>query len=204
MLVQQAMVNCMKKFVTLERGVGKMIDDLFEKTLATKSIFKGKVIELVVKDVQLPDGNTSKREVVYHPGAVAVIAVTEEKKIVLVNQFRKALEKTIVEIPAGKLEKGEEPLDCAKRELEEETGYKSEELTFVTSFYTSPGFADEIIHVFYTDALLKGETNPDSDEFIDVVEVTLEEAEKLMLEQRIHDAKTVFAIQYLKLKGGLA
>lgn len=94
------------------------------------------------------EGAHVKREIVKHPGAVAVLAVTEEGKIILVNQFRKPLERTIVEIPAGKLEKGEEPEHTALRELEEETGYTAETLTKITAFYTSPGFADEIVHLF--------------------------------------------------------
>lgn len=181
-----------------------MKHDFYEKTLSTESIFKGKVIDLVVKDVELPDGNTSKREIINHPGAVAIIALTKESKILLIEQFRKPLEKTIIEIPAGKLEKGEDPLACAKRELEEETGYKANKITFVTSFYTSPGFADELIHVYFTDHIEIGKVNRDEDEFLNVLEVSLQEAEQLMEQQLIHDAKTVYAIQYLKLKGGLA
>ncbi len=178
-----------------------MKEDFYEKTLSTTSIFSGRVVDLVVKDVELPDGNTSKREIVNHPGAVAVIALTKEKKILLIKQFRKPLEKTIVEIPAGKLEKGEDPLECAKRELEEETGYKPLEMELVTSFYTSPGFANEIIYIYFTDKMEAGEVNCDDDEFLAVMEVTLAEAEQLIEQQVIHDAKTMYAIQYLKLKG---
>ncbi len=179
------------------------MNKFFEKTISEKTIFNGRIIDLVVKDVELPDGKTSKREIINHPGAVAVIAVTESKKLLLIKQFRKPLEKTIVEIPAGKLEKGEDPLECAKRELEEETGYKSNELQAVTSFYTSPGFADELVHIYFTDKLELGKVSLDEDEFLDVMEVTIEEAEELIEKQLIHDAKTVYAIQYLKLKGVL-
>ena len=91
----------------------------------------------------------AKREIIKHPGAVAIIAITEDKKIILVEQYRKALERTIVEIPAGKLEKGEEPAECAKRELEEETGYDCETLELINSLDTSPGFADEIVDVYF-------------------------------------------------------
>ncbi|MFN7253074.1 MAG: NUDIX hydrolase [Anaerobacillus sp.] len=180
-----------------------MKDEFYEKTISTKPIFSGRVIDLVVKDVELPDGKTSKREIINHPGAVAVIALTKENKILLVKQFRKPLEKTIVEIPAGKLEIGEDPLECAKRELEEETGYKALNIKFITSFYTSPGFADELIHIYFTDQIEIGEINCDEDEFLSVMEISLQEAEKLIEQQIIHDAKTVYAIQFLKLKGGL-
>ncbi|MEC1961090.1 ADP-ribose pyrophosphatase, partial [Bacillus subtilis] len=116
---------------------------LEEKTIAKEQIFSGKVIDLYVEDVELPNGKASKREIVKHPGAVAVLAVTDEGKIIMVKQFRKPLERTIVEIPAGKLEKGEEPEYTALREPEEETGYTAKKLTKITAFYTSPGFADE-------------------------------------------------------------
>lgn len=178
-----------------------MTNKFFEKTLSTTPIFSGRVIDLVVKDVELPNGKTSKREIINHPGAVAVIAITEDKKLLLINQFRKPLEKTIVEIPAGKLEKDEDPLDCANRELEEETGYKAVKLEFISSFYTSPGFANEIIYLYFTDKIELGEINRDEDEFIDVIEATLSEAEMMIKDQIIHDAKTIFAIQYLKLNG---
>lgn len=177
-----------------------MKDFFYEKTLSIKNIFKGRVVDLNVHEVELPDGKTSNREVINHPGAVAVIALTKEGKLVLVRQFRKPLEKTIVEIPAGKLEKDEDPMQCAKRELEEETGYKTDELEYVTSFYTSPGFADELIHIYYTDKLEIGNVATDEDEFVSVEEVTLLEAEQLQKQKLIYDAKTVFAVQYLQLR----
>jgi ADP-ribose pyrophosphatase len=118
---------------------------LEEKTIHTEKIFSGKIVTLEVQEVELPNGKTSKREIIKHPGAVAVLAVTNENKLVMVEQYRKPLERAIVEIPAGKLEKGEEPAVCARRELEEETGYECESLELLVSFYTSPGFADEFI-----------------------------------------------------------
>jgi ADP-ribose pyrophosphatase len=178
------------------------MDHLIEKTVSTKTIFEGKVIDLVIEEVKLPNGQLSKREIIKHPGAVGIIPLTSNRKIVMVQQYRKPLERVIVEIPAGKLEKGEEPLASAIRELEEETGYSSEKVTYLTSFYTSPGFADEIIHLYMAEDLVKKE-NPaaqDEDEFIDVLEVTLDEALKLMNEKKIYDAKTAYAIQYLQLK----
>ncbi|MEC1686344.1 ADP-ribose pyrophosphatase [Bacillus mojavensis] len=178
---------------------------LEEKTIAKEQIFSGKVIDLYVEDVELPNGKTSKREIVKHPGAVAVLAVTEEGKIILVKQFRKPLERTIVEIPAGKLEKGEEPEYTALRELEEETGYTAKKLTKMTAFYTSPGFADEIVHVFLAEelAVLEEKRELDEDEFVEVMEVTLEDALKLVESREVYDAKTAYAIQYLQLKEAL-
>jgi ADP-ribose pyrophosphatase len=183
-------------------GRANDMEHLVEKTVAKKQIFAGKVIDLYVEEVLLPNGKTSKREIVKHPGAVAIIAVTNEGKIVLVRQYRKAMDRVLVEIPAGKLEKGEAPIATARRELEEETGYKCETLRHLTSFYTSPGFADEIVHLYIAENLSKLENaaSLDEDEFVDVLEVTLEEALQLVKEQQIYDAKTAYAIQYLQLQ----
>lgn len=178
----------------------KRMDHLYEKTTKMTEIFKGKVIDLQIEEVELPNGRTSTREIIKHPGAVAILPITKEGKLVLVRQYRKALDKVIVEIPAGKLEKGEEPLASAKRELEEETGYKANELDFIVSFYTSPGFANEIIYLYITDQLEKGHSAPDEDEFLDVMEVSLEEAEEMVRNEIIHDVKTVFAVQYMKMR----
>ncbi|QTM99723.1 NUDIX domain-containing protein [Sediminibacillus dalangtanensis] len=177
------------------------MDKFEERTIASETIFNGKVVKLQVDEVSLPDGNTSKREIIKHPGAVAIIPVTKDNKILFVEQYRKPLEKTLVEIPAGKLEPGEKPEITAKRELEEETGYTTNELTFLTSFYTSPGFADEIIHLYITKDLhlLEEEVAGDEDEFVDILELSLEEAEQLVKEQRIHDVKTAYAVLYLRL-----
>ncbi len=173
-----------------------------EKTISTENIFQGRIIQLDVDTVSLPNGHTSKRELVRHPGAVAVIALTKEGKLLLVEQYRKPLEKSIVEIPAGKLEEGEKPEVTARRELEEETGYTTDELTWVNSFYTSPGFADELVHIYFTDniRLLKEEIGTDEDEFVELLELTLEETEQLEKDQRVHDVKTSYALLFLKLK----
>ncbi|GIW50554.1 MAG: ADP-ribose pyrophosphatase [Anoxybacillus sp.] len=177
------------------------MDHLYEKTMNQQRIFSGKVIDVYVEDVLLPNGETSKREIVKHPGAVAVLAITEENKIVLVRQYRKALERVLVEIPAGKLEKGEAPLETAKRELEEETGYVCEKMEPLHSFYTSPGFADELVHIFLAKGLTKKSEKQmlDDDEFVDVLEVTLEEALNMVEEKQIYDAKTIYALLYWQL-----
>lgn len=178
---------------------------LEEKTLKSEEIFPGKIISLHLQEVELPNGKTSKREIIKHPGAVAILAVTPENKIIMVEQYRKALERTIVEIPAGKLEKGEEPASCARRELEEETGYVCESLELLTSFFTSPGFADEIVHVYLAKGLTKKEDSAalDEDEFVNLEELTLEEALQYVKEQKIYDAKTIYAVQYLQLQEAL-
>ncbi|WP_411333328.1 NUDIX hydrolase [Metabacillus indicus] len=181
------------------------MNHLKETTKTSEKLFSGRIIDLYLEEVELPNGKTSTREIIKHPGAVAVLALTKDKKLVMVQQYRKAMERVLVEIPAGKLEKGELPEATAKRELEEETGYTTQSLQHLISFYTSPGFADELVHVYYTDDLhvLEEKAELDEDEFVDVLEVTLEEAQQLIDEQRIFDAKTAYAVQYLQLKQAL-
>ena len=177
------------------------MDHLVEKPIKREVLFEGKIIDLHIEEVELPNGHTSRRELIKHPGAVAILALTDENKIVMVQQYRKALDKVIVEIPAGKLEKGEAPEVTAKRELEEETGYDCETLTPLISFYTSPGFADELVHLFIAKDLKKIE-NPaslDEDEFVEIIELTLKEAEQYVKEKKIYDAKTIYAVLYLQL-----
>lgn len=171
-----------------------------EKTIRSKEIFQGKVISLKVDDVSLPNGKVAKREIVNHPGAVAIIPITDDGKLVLVEQYRKALERSIVEIPAGKIDPGEEPEKTARRELEEETGYGCEQLTYLQTFATSPGFADEIIHLYVASKLYKVEDKAalDEDEFVSLMEVTVEEAEQMVKNQQIYDAKTAFAVIWMK------
>jgi ADP-ribose pyrophosphatase len=181
------------------------MSSLEEKTIRSKEVFSGKIISLHLEDVELPNGKHSKREIIKHPGAVAILPITDDNKIVMVEQFRKALERTIVEIPAGKLEKGEEPALCARRELEEETGYECASLEWLISFYTSPGFADEIVHLYVARGLVKKKDSAalDEDEFVNIEEVTLAEAVQYIRDQKIYDAKTAYAIQYLQLQEAL-
>lgn len=176
------------------------MDKLTEKTLDTEIIFNGRIVKLQVDTVLLPNGQTSKREIIKHSGAVGIIAVTSENKLVLVKQFRKPLEKTLIEIPAGKLEPGEEPAKTAIRELEEETAYTAGKLTLITTFYTSPGFADELMYLYVAEDLKKLENPPalDEDEFVEIMEMSLEEAKELVLKQEIQDAKTNYAVLYLE------
>ncbi|MDU4695161.1 MAG: NUDIX hydrolase [Paenibacillus sp.] len=174
-------------------------DKLIETTVSTEPVFSGKVISLQIDTVQLPDGTTATREIVKHPGAVAVLAV-HEGRLLLVDQYRQAMGRCELEIPAGKLEKGEDPAEAAVRELQEETGYRCDKLTHLHSFYTSPGFADEIIHLYLAEQLSPGEMLLDEDEFLEVQEATLEEALDLIAEGRIADAKTIMAVYIWQLR----
>lgn len=170
-----------------------MNDKFKERTLSSESIFQGNIISLQVDQVELPNGKKASREIVKHSGAVAVIAIMDDRMIV-VEQFRKPLERSLVEIPAGKLDPGEEPLEAAGRELKEETGYTCEDIRLVCSFYTAPGFSDEIIHMYIAEDLINGEMNPDEDEFLSCESITLEQAQQYITDGRIRDAKTIMAV----------
>lgn len=165
-----------------------------EPTIKSETIFEGKLIKLQVDHVRLPNGKSATRELVKHPGAVAVLAFTSDNRLVVVEQYRKPLEKVTVEIPAGKLEQDEEPLQCAKRELVEETGYVATKWAHLVSFYTSPGFADEQLHLYVAEDLQAGQSQPDDDEFVNTREITLDEAFALIETKDICDAKTVAAV----------
>lgn len=171
----------------------------YEKTLETKPIFDGRIISLQVDTVRLPNGETATREIVRHPGAVAVLALLGDKMLV-VEQFRKPLEKNQVEIPAGKLDAGEQPEAAAIRELEEETGYRAGSVTLLQSFSTSPGFADEIVHLYVAENLTQGEAHLDDEEFLSCEAITLDEAMAYIRDGRICDAKTLLAVYAWRLR----
>ncbi|MDQ0111611.1 NUDIX hydrolase [Paenibacillus harenae] len=169
-----------------------------EETISTEPVFQGKMISLQVDTVALPEGRTATREIVKHPGAAAVMALLDGKLLV-VEQFRKPLEKFQIEIPAGKLDPGEEPLTAASRELEEETGYIAKDLKLLSAFYTSPGFADEKLYVYFAEQVEEGVRNPDEDEDLNVEAITMEQADAYIAEGRISDAKTILAVYAWKL-----
>lgn len=178
-------------------------EDFEEKTITRQEIFKGKIIDVYLDEVALPKGGTGKRELVFHNGGVGLLAVTPEEKIVLVKQFRKPLEKVVLEIPAGKIEinEGHSPEETGARELEEETAYRAESLEHLTSMYLSPGFSNEMLHVYHAKNLVKVD-NPlpqDEDEVLEIFELTLAEAKEKIASQEICDAKTIYAIQYWEL-----
>ena len=170
-----------------------------EKTIEREVIYQGKIFDVEKHVVSLPNGNTSVRELVYHNGAVAVLVIDESEKIVMVEQYRKAFESMSIEIPAGKLEKGEEPLASAERELAEETGYTAESLEKIFSFYGAPGFCSERVDVYVAKGLSAGEMNLDEDEFLNVKRYSFEEAVELLDRGIITDAKTIMAIQWWQL-----
>lgn len=165
-----------------------------EKTVSSEKVFEGRIIKVKVDKVEMPDGSTSTRELVEHPGGVGIVAVTDNDEIILVKQYRKPLDKVIYEIPAGKLDPGEHHRTCGIRELEEETGLSANVFEYMGFIYPSPGFTDEVTHVYLAKELTQGETHPDDDEFLDVEKVPFESALKMVIDGEINDAKSVFGI----------
>ncbi|MDK4102987.1 NUDIX hydrolase [Staphylococcus pseudintermedius] len=170
-----------------------------EKTISKESIYKGKIIEVEKHKVSLPNNETAYREVVKHSGAVAICALTPDQQVILVKQYRKALEQELLEIPAGKLEPGEDRESAAMRELEEETGYKAKKLTLIGEVYGTPGFSNEKISVYFADNLVEGKVNLDEDEFVEKVRYSLDDVKKAVEARTIEDAKTFIAFQHLLL-----
>ncbi|HQA47499.1 MAG TPA: NUDIX hydrolase [Bacillota bacterium] len=168
-----------------------------EKTLESKRVYEGRIINLRLDSVVLENGNTAMREVVEHPGAVGIVALKENGDIVMVKQYRKAVEQVLLELPAGKLEQGENPLDCAARELTEETGYTAGDLRYLVSFYTSPGFSNEVMHMFLATDLKEGKNDPDDDEMVETVEISRDRAIDMILKGEIKDGKTIAGILLL-------
>ena len=169
----------------------------YEKTLSENIIYEGNYLTFTNISVELPNGDISDRDIIKHPGACAIIPFIDNNKIILVEQFRKAIEKTILEIPAGKLDKTEDSLTCAHRELEEETGYKAKNMTYLGAIATAPGFCNELIHLYKATDLYIGEKSCDEDEFTEVKTFTLEEVKSMVKSGEIIDTKTISILAYL-------
>ncbi|MEN6459836.1 MAG: NUDIX hydrolase [Syntrophomonas sp.] len=170
--------------------------DLTEKTIDSQEIFTGRIIKVRVDTVTIPDGKQSTREIVEHRGAVAIVAVYEDGNICMVRQYRKPVEKVLLEIPAGTMENNEDPLECAKRELAEETGLRAEHWEKILFYYSAPGFSDERLYLYLATGLTAGVTNLDSDEFIEVEKIPLKKAYDMIFDGTIIDGKSIIGIQY--------
>ena len=172
-----------------------------ERKLSSEMKFDGKLIK-VTYDIADVNGKEAWREVVHHPGASAVVAIDEDNHIIMEKQFRYALNDYLLEIPAGKLDTGEDPLVCAKRELEEETGIIASEWISLGTIATSPGFCNEVIHLYVAKGLSKGEIHWDEDEYVEVERYTFDELLQRISEEKIKDSKTLsallLAMPYLK------
>ena len=165
-----------------------------------RPIYKGTVVTLNVDTVRLPNGHMIDLEVIRHPGASAVVPLKDDGTVVLIRQFRHAANGFIYEIPAGKLHPKEDPLACAARELEEEIGYKAGHFQLLSSIFTAPGFADEVIHVYLATELTVGTQNLDQDEVLEVAEMPLREAIAKIEDGTIRDAKTIVGLQAVYIR----
>ena len=170
--------------------------DLKEKVFESTNLYEGKIINLRIDKVELPDGQKSSREIVENSEAIAVIPYQQEK-VILINQYRSAIKDELIEIPAGKIELNEKPIEAARRELEEETGYKAGNFKKIGDFYTSPGFTTEIIHLYLATDLSQYSQKQDAEEFIEIKEFTIKELRKLVKEKKLKDLKTFMASYYL-------
>lgn len=168
--------------------------ELTEKTLSSKSIFDGRILHITLDEIELPNGKKSKREVVNHPGGVTVAALDEENRLIFVKQFRYPYKEVVLELPAGKLEKGSTPLENGKRELMEETGAEGYSYISLGQLYPSPGYTSEIIHLYACKVKSQGSSNPDDGEFLNVEKIPLDKAVEMVLNNQIPDAKTQVAV----------
>ncbi len=175
--------------------------DFFEKTLGTKDIFNGKVFSVHVDDIELPDGSKSFREIVEHSGGVCVAAVTDDDELFFVRQFRYPYKKVLLELPAGKLEKGENPLDAGKRELQEECGVVADEIISMGTVYPTVAYCSEIIYLYAAKNLTATKQNLDDGEFLQVEKIKISDAVDMVMNGEISDSKTaVLILKLAKLK----
>jgi ADP-ribose pyrophosphatase len=165
-----------------------------EKTLRSKLLHEGRHFSFRTDEVELPSGRRTRRDIVRHPGAVAIIPVLPDGRLVLVRQYRYAAGRALLELPAGTLEPGEEPLDCARRELREETGYETGEMRRLLSCFMAPGYSSEVIHFFEARSLRHVGDDLEPDEEIETETLNVDEARTLIEENAIEDAKTIIGV----------
>lgn len=174
---------------------------LLETKLSSEMVYRGKILNLRVDTVQLPGGEESKREVVEYVGAVAIVALTKDKEVLMVRQYRYPVQEELLEIPAGKLEPGENPLECAQRELLEETGARAKIWRELYGFYSTPGFSTEKMYVFLAMDLSFEDQQLDDDEFVELEKMSLNSAIELIRNGQIKDAKSIVGLLAVKIEG---
>ncbi len=178
-------------------------ENLFEKQVSSEQVFDGRLLKVFNDVIELPNGHKSTREYIKHQGAVCVVPVTEEMEIVAVKQYRYPIKRVTIEIPAGKLDLGEIPLDAAKRELSEETGVESADIEYIGGIYPSVAYTDEIIHMYYAKNLVYGEAHTDDDEFLNVVKIPVKDFVNMIMDGTIEDSKTQAAVLKVARKLGV-
>ena len=169
-----------------------------EKTLNSQMVYDGRIVKVYKDDVELADGHKSFREVVRHSGGVVIIAFKDKNTILLVKQYRYPIAKTVLELPAGKLEKGEDPKEAGIREFSEECGAEAEIFESLGEIYPSPGYCGEIIRLFYAKGITYGKQHLDDDEFLDVIKMPINEVITKIMTNEIKDSKTIAAVFKLK------
>lgn len=176
------------------------------KLLQKEKKYHGKIIDLTVDQLEYPSGNRTLREIVEHPGGAVVLCVFENSEIILVKQYRHPFAKEVIELPAGKLDKGEDPLVCAQRELREETGYGAKQWNKLTSIYTTPGFCNEILHIYLAQGLFphaEGQALEEGEASIQLIIVPLKDAISMIEREEIVDGKTIAGIMIGARKLGI-
>ena len=168
--------------------------EITEKKVDSELKYHGVIVDVYLDHASLIDGKIVKREVVDHPGGVGIIPVDSDENCYMVRQFRYPTNQMLLEIPAGKLERGEDHYDCAVRELSEETGFTCDNLSYLGYFYTSPGFSNEVLHLYLATGLHEGEAHPDEGEFLNLEKIPLKDLVKDIMSGEIIDAKTVIGI----------
>lgn len=168
--------------------------ELKEKLINTETIYNGKIFDVELRKIELPDGRQTVYDIVKNPNACAIVALDGEGSVIMVRQYRQSAGKVLLEIPAGKIDEGEDPDTCAARELSEETGYTAQNIERLLSARVSPGFSTEIIYIYKATGLTPGDTNFDEDEFIETVKVPIDEAYKMIKKGEIEDGKTISGV----------
>jgi len=172
-----------------------------EKTLTSKLLHKGRHFNFKTDEIQLSSGKTTTHDIVDHPGAVAIVPILDDGRILLVKQYRYTTGKELLEIPAGTLEKGEAPDNCARRELKEETGYTAGSMKKILAMYMAPGYSNEVIHLYFATALKAGESHAEEDEDISLEVYSADELLEGIEKNTIEDAKTIAGVLIYLTRG---
>ena len=178
----------------IKRIFGYKDMDFEEKCINSKCVFNGRLLQVYRDEVRLPNGKTSNREWIKHPGAAVVIPYLGNGQILLIKQFRYPVRQIMLELPAGKIDAGENPDDTIRRELAEETGYSTQKLTKLGLIHTCVGYSNECLHLFWADELQKCDTRPDDDELIEMIPMSINAAMNLLYQGKITDAKTIIGL----------